>query len=80
MKISLLSVIGFFTKNWKPLYSIIGVAVEIVTSQESRSVLSSTKKKAAFDTLREVLPENISNNWLNLAIELALAILRFRSA
>ena len=73
-----ISVLSFFTRNWGTLSKGLNLAVSAVSQQADRNVANSTKRNAAFTLLREALPKKIADNWINLAIELALAVLRWR--
>lgn len=76
MKPSLFSIIRFFTANWKTFLTILTVSIDAVLEQNSKRSKNSSKREAAFDLVREVVPDKVGNNWVNLGIELALAILR----
>ena len=78
MKPSLFSLIRFFAANWKTFLTILTVAMDAVLEQNSKRSKNGTKREAAFDLVREVVPDKIGNNWVNLGIELALALLRSR--
>lgn len=72
------SILSFISRNWATLSKGLNLAVSAVTAQADRNVANSTKRNAAFTLLREALPEKIGDNWINLVIELALAVLRWR--
>jgi len=72
------SVISFITRNWSLLSKGLNLAVSAVTAQADRNVANSTKRNSAFAIIREALPAKVGDNWINLAIELALAVLRWR--
>lgn len=75
---NLINVLSFLTRNWGSISQGLNLAASAVTAQADRSVANSTKRNVAFSTLREALPAKIGDNWINLMLELALAVLRWR--
>jgi hypothetical protein len=75
---NIISVVSFITTNWGTLSRGLNLAVSAVKQQAERNVANSTKRSAAFALIRQALPAKIGDNWINLAIELALAVLRWR--
>jgi hypothetical protein len=73
------TVIRFITKNWGLISELILFGVSAVTAQSQRKVSNSTKRKDAFTAMREALPSSIGDSWINLGIELSLAMLRWRN-
>jgi hypothetical protein len=76
MKPSLFSLIRFFASNWKTFLTILTVASDAVIEQNRKRSKSATKRESAFDLVREVVPDKVGDNWVNLGIELSLALLR----
>ena len=75
---NLLNVFSFLTRNWGSISQGLNLAASAVTSQADRNVANSTKRNTAFTIIREALPAKIGDNWINLMLELALAVLRWR--
>ena len=75
----LLSVFAFLAKNWGLISEVLALGVAAVTTQNDRTVANSTKRNAAFSAMREALPSYIGDMWINLGIELSLALLRWRN-
>jgi hypothetical protein len=51
-----------------------------VLTQNGRRASNGTKREAAFDLVREVVPDRVRDNWVNLGVELAIALLRSQGA
>jgi hypothetical protein len=75
---NILGVFSFLTRNWGLFSEVLTKSLTAVTKQSERSSTNSAKRKAAFEAVREIVPAKVDDNWINLALELALALLRWR--